>query len=270
MPEPTSTSASGGAPAAPASAAQAAPVVQVHVSSAEKNAYVMRLIAQYGSADNALTQIAGKQIHYQKRAQEAERQLHDARQHPEQFLAKDAVVVTGDQARAFNELKEKGITLDKVPKLLSDASTLAAKVSADERTTAISTAAGQKYKSKVLALLLGDKPLEFRDALVKQDDGTMKTERVPYIKVGDTIEPLDTWLEREHKDSLDVLKADPNMSADGSTTPPGGTTMPTQSRSGAGGSPPPGSKNAEIVTATLNQKYSTPSQRRTTAAKSSA
>lgn len=260
MPDNTSTPASGGAPQQGSAPAPLAPPMVVHVSSAEKNSYVMRLMNEYGGAENALARVAGKVLQYQKRAQEAERQTADALK---LVPPKDAVVLTGDEAKAFKTLQERKVELAKVPGLLDDAAKLAATATADLRKTAIREAAGDKYKEKVLALLIGDKALELRDALVKGEDGKMKTEKVAYIKIGDTVEPLDAWIEREHADSLDVLKADPNAAQNSAGgTQNGGTEMPPQR-----GTQPPTrgnttSTNAGIVDSVLSSRYETPAMRR--------
>jgi hypothetical protein len=59
----------------------------------------------------------------------------------------------------------------------------------------------------LLSKLLGDTPLQFKPKLVPKADDPNETEevQVPFVKVGDTLQSLDSWLEQEHKDLLDAL-----------------------------------------------------------------
>lgn len=264
----------GGEPAvgttAPAATTQnpAAPQ-QVTVSRSETNAFVMRLIGEHGTAERALMKLGGEQLKYRKRAQEAERQAAELRK---QVPADGAVVLVGDQAKAYQELKTQNIDLTKVPAMIKEGSELRSKVAKEERAAAVKQAAGTKYKEKVLGQLLGDKNvLEFKDVLVKKDDGSgTETVKQAYVKNGDTLEALDTYLDREHKDWMDVLKAEEGegggssggASSSSSTSSSSTATMPRQSSTTSTSQTQGKPKPAETVDRMMSAKYMTPSQRR--------
>lgn len=279
MPEPTgtpATSASSGEPAGSGRPAHEPRVIEV--TRQEKNGLVMRLIGEHGSVDNALMHIAGKVIRYQKRAQEAERQTVELRK---VLPPKDAVILTGDEAKTFTTLKAEKVDWTKLPDTLKEAATLRTQVTAQARKTAVTTAAGTKWKANVLEKLLGDTadgktiglPIEFKDTMVKKEDGSgMETIKVPYVKVGDTLTLLDAWMETEQKDWLDVAKADESQSSgsqsassssSGSSTT-SGATMPRQTATGSttGGSTPTVKGNLAAVDK-AQSKYVTPGQRAT-------
>jgi hypothetical protein len=265
---PDNAPAQGGAPAASGAAASAPAAVVVPRQ--EIDAFTLRLVGRYGSAENALTHIAGEQLKYRKRAQRAESELADLQK---KVPAAGAVVLTGDEAKAYTELTKDGLTLAKVPDVLKEHNTLKVKVSQESRDTALKTAAGEKYKPKVLAKLLGDTPIEFQTVRVrgKDDDGkdTIKDEQVAYVVINGTKEALDTYLEREHADWMDVLVVEETTEGGTNGTPKPGTssggsvTVPRQTAIGGTrtGTKDAAKDAAKIVDATLGARYQTPSQR---------
>lgn len=280
MPEPTGTnptpSTSGGEPAGGNARAATEPRV-IEVSRQEKNSMVMRLVGEHGSETNALLYIAGKVIRYQKRAQEAERQTAEMRK---VLPPKDAVILTGDEAKAFAKLREQKVDLVKLPDTLKEAQDLATKVTAQERKTSVIAAAGKKWKANVLEKLLGDSadgktiglPIEFKDTMVKKEDGSgMETVRVAYVKEGNTSVLLDTWMETVQKDWVQVARvteeednstssgsSSSQSSGDGSTS--GTTQMPKQTATGSTGGSTKAQGNLAVVDR-VQSKYVTPGQR---------
>lgn len=231
------------------------------------DAFTMRLIGRYGTAENALTHLAGEQLKYRRRAQDAESELDRLQK---QLPTAGSVVLSGDEAKAYNELKGGNATfsLTGVGAQLKELGQLKDKASRTDRETALATAAGKKYKQKVLAMAIGDRPLEFKTILQKREDGEEGVEevKVPYIKNGDTLESLDTWLEREHKDILESLKASPDSGTDTSAgaSSPGqspGATMPKQTPSSSSASR---GKNDEVFKVVDKQLsiHMTPGQRK--------
>lgn len=240
----------------------------VEVSRTEKNSLVMRLVAEHGSTDNALLHIAGRVIRYQKRAQEAERQSTELRK---ALPADGSVVLTGEEAKAILKLREQKVDLAKLPDTVKDASELRTRVTAQERKDALTEAAGAKYHAVRLAKVLGDIPVEFKDGPITKDDGTKDIGRIAYVKKPDgTLVPLDTYLETDHKDWLEVLKLGQGESNNGTsststtgggTSSTGGATMPKQTQTGSpsGGAPAP--KTSAAAVDKQQSRYLSPSQR---------
>ncbi len=263
MPASDNPTPTGGAPAAPA--APAAPVAVV-VTSQERDDFVTRLIGQHGSVNAALLKIAGEQLRYRKRAQAAEARLTELQ---DKLPTADAVVLTGAEAKAYNDLKAKGVTLDKVPARLATLGELEVKHTASTRANDLKSAAGTKYDKKVLATLLGATPLEFQTVnVMKEDKSGVEQIQVPYVVLGQgdkaVRETLDTYLEREHKGFMEILvrkdgDEENAPSNNGSTTTP---TMPRQSTS----TPAPSTKGKgadilKLVDQSMGQ-YLTPGMRR--------
>lgn len=262
MPEPATPQ--GGTPAAPTTPAQSAPVV---VSSQERDDFVTRLIAQHGSVNAALLKLAGEQLRYRKRAQAAEARATELQG---KLPAADAVVLVGDEAKAYGELKAKGITLDKVPARLAVLGELEVKQKTSTRASDLKAAAGTKYDQKVLATLLGETPLEFQAVnVMKEDKSGVDTIQVPYVILGQgdkaVRETLDTYLEREHKGFMEILvrkEGSEGETSDSSTSGTSTATMPRQSSS----TPVPGDKGKaavinKVVDAQLGS-FMSPGQRR--------
>lgn len=232
----------------------------------EVDSFTLRLIGRYGSAENALTHIAGEQLKYRRRAQDAEDRLAELQK---QLPTAGSVILTGDEAKAFSELtKADGkFSLVALAPQLKELGELKTKAVTEGRAATLTTAAGKRYNPKVLALLVGDLPLELRKMPVPitNEDGTagVGEENIAYIKNGDVLERLDTWLEREHKDSLDVVKVKESDGESGESKSSGGNgaTMPKQTASGTSG---PKGKDAEILRAVDSRLsgFQSPSQRR--------
>jgi hypothetical protein len=269
MPDPVatpSTPASGGAPAAAALAA--AEPRPIEVSNSEKTALAMRLEADHGGAKQALFVTAGKVIRYQKRAQEAERQSAALR---ELLPPKDAVVLTGDQAKAVQALLDKKVDLATLPATLENAQKELAISAARVREADLTKAAGSKYVLPVLKNLVGDKAIVFKDMPVKQEDGTTKVEPVAFIKVDDKTEVLlDTWAELpDQKAWHPVLLTEHNPttdSTDSSTATSAGGSMPKQTSAGSRPATPAAKDSIKAVDSVMNAMYQTPGQRAAAAA----
>lgn len=268
MPAQPNSTSQGGEPAAPGVTivtGGSAPA-PVSVSNQERDEFVTRLIGHHGTAAAALTKLAGEQLKFRRRAQRAEAQVKELQG---KLPTDGSVVLTGDEAKAYNEIKSKGLTLDKVPAQLNDLVELRKTVSTRTREEDLKEAAGKKYDRSVLTKLLGDTPLEFQNVnVMKEDKSGIDTIKKPYvvIKNGDkeTREDLDTFVEREFKPFMEVLKAkDSTEEGTSSSTESGSTggTMPKQSSASSG----PTNKNApaaiKVVDKTLST-FMTPSQRR--------
>lgn len=211
----------------------------VAIQRQEVDAFTMRLIGRFGSAENALQHLAGEQLRFRKRAQAAEKRASEAEA---KLPSQDAVVLTGEEAKAFTALRTATpqFSIVGLGEQLKELGALKTKTAREERAAALNTAAGKKYKLNVLSRLLGDTPLEFKKVLQKKEDAAegedaMEELSVPYVKVGDTLELLDSWLAREHKEFADVLKASEEESGT-SADEPTGPRMPAQ-RSSANTTP---------------------------------
>jgi hypothetical protein len=249
------------------------------ISQREVSEFVHSLIRRYGSTANALEKIAGDQMKYRKRAQTAEATTKEALK---KVPAADAVVLSGEEAKAYAELKKSGHTLDKVPAMLSELSTLKTKDSSMSRESALKLASGEgetaRYKSKVLGRLLKDEngkdiPIEFKKVNVKGTDAdgkaTLTEESMAYVVLGEgtaqTRELLDTYVEREHVDFLDVLRAD-GASTEGKEKPApsgagGGVSALPRQRPAPSGKPDDPKDMNKAVDRQLNSKYLSPSAR---------
>lgn len=238
----------------------------------EVDSFTMRLIGRYGSAENALTHIAGEQLKYRRRAQDAETERDELKA---KLPTAGSVILSGDEAKAFAELtKADGkFSLVTLAPQLKELGELKTKSAQQSRADTLTTAAGKRYNPKVLARLIGDLAIEFKTVLQKKEDGEdgMEEVKVAYIKNGDVLELLDTWLEREHKEFMDVVKVkedsedDGNTSSGSSTSGNNGSTGPTMPKqtvsSGTGGQK---GKDAELLRAVDRSMsgYLSPSQRR--------
>jgi hypothetical protein len=198
------------------------------VTTEEIDSFTMRLVRRYGSAESALTHIAGEQLKYRRRAQNAEADLEELQG---QLPTSEDVVLKGDEAKEYKALKtsDQKFTLAGLSttlKELGDLRTNSAKSKRAEELT-LASGNGKKYKHSLLAKLIGDTPLQFKPKLVPKADDPNETEevQVPFVKVGDTLMSLDTWLEQEHKDLLDALKV---SEEDGSERPDSSTTQQRQ------------------------------------------
>lgn len=283
----TTSQGNGGEPAGGAQAAARSDLAprEVVVSKGEKNSLVMRLAGEHGSVDNAALHLAGRVIRYQKRAQEAERQAAAAKK---LVPPADAVVLTGDEAKAITELRNQKVDLAKLPTTIKESSELRTQVALSSRKSDLVAAAGKEYKVNVLSKLLGDTPdgkviglpIEFRETLVQvtKDDGSKGTEtkRVPYVKAADgTVMEMSAWLQQPaQKEWESVLKV---VEGEGDETTTGGTggesgnsqtgqtntaTMPRQTTTSGGQANTGGPKTSAAVVDRQQSKYMTPGQRR--------
>jgi hypothetical protein len=238
----------------------------VEVSRSEKNSLIMRLVAEHGSESNALLHVAGRVIRYQKRAQEAERQAVELRK---AIPVDGSVVLTGEEAKAILKLREAKVDLAKLPDTVKEATDLRTRVTAQERKDALTEAAGAKYNAVRLAKVLGDIPVEFKDGPVTKEDGTKDIGRIAYVKKPDgTLVPLDTYLETDHKDWLDVLKlaqgesnAGASSTTSGGTSSTGGATMPKQTQTGTSSNVSTPAKTSAAAVDKQQSRYLSPSQR---------
>jgi hypothetical protein len=237
----------------------------------EVDAFTHRLIGRHGSAESALSHLAGEQLKYRKRARRAEKVVDQLQK---RLPTEGSVVLSGEEAKAFNALRTENakFSLVGLGETLKELSQLRTHSSTRSREETLTTAAGKKYKLAILKMAVGDTPIEFKKVMVRNDDTedgepTFTEEQVPYIKVGDTLELLDTWLERERKDFLDIIHAPDEEEESGSkvekqTKKPTGPSMPKQTGSrqsaGKGGK---GSDNIKAVNAALGRSFMTPSQR---------
>lgn len=194
------------------------------VSTDEIDSFTMRLIGRYGSAEAALTHIAGEQLKYRRRAQHAETRADDLEG---QIPTSEDVVLKGDEAKEYKALKTANdkFTLVGMTTQIKELGDLRSKTAKDTRTAELKTAAGSKYKLSLLSKVLGDTPLSFKAKLAAKKDNPEETEeiQVPFVKVGDTLISLDDWLKQEHEDLMEVIVAKEGEETSGNT----GTTQQT-------------------------------------------
>lgn len=182
------------------------PASQPAVTRTEVDEFTLRLTGRYGSADAALRHIAGEQLKYRRRAQNAETALKDLQK---QIPTAGSVVLSAEDASALHKLRTdvKGFDLKTVGDQLKELSEMKTTQAKKSRSATIVKAAGDTYDEKVLERLVGDLPIEFKNALVpdEDEDDKMVEVSIPYLKVGDTLEPMDKWLEREHPRFKDIV-----------------------------------------------------------------
>lgn len=252
----------GGEPAA--QPAPAAPPTQVTVTSGEVDEFVTRLIGRHGSKDAALVRLAGEQLRYRRRAQAAEATAADLQK---KVPTAGSVVLTGDEAKAYQTLKDSGVTLDKVPETLKAYEGMKTEIAKVTRESNLAKAAGKKYDVSVLKTLLGDTELAFdKVPQMKEDKSGVEMVEVAFVMLpgkdgAKTKEALDTYLDREHASFKEVLGfKEPSESS--SEERPRGTQTPTLPRQTVGG--PPKKKESEGNKALKRVLGSamTPSQRR--------
>jgi hypothetical protein len=207
------------------------------VTTEEIDSFTMRLVGRYGSTEAALTHIAGEQLKYRRRAQDAEARAEELEG---QLPTSEDVVLKGDEAKAFKAIKTGNdkFTLVGLGDQLKELGELRSNSTKTKRSEELKTAAGSKYRLSLLSKLLGDMPLQFKPKLVPKADDPNETEEIqmPFVKVGDTLMSLDSWLDQEHKDLLDALTIAEGEQESGSTNsstterePAKGTvTMPKQ------------------------------------------
>jgi hypothetical protein len=222
---------------------------RARVSTEEIDSFTMRLIGRYGSETAALTHLSGEQLKYRRRAQAAEARAEELEG---QLPTSSDVVLTGDEAKEYKAIKanDAKFSLAGLSQQLKELGDLRSNSAKSTRAGELKTAAGSKYKLSLLSKLLGDTPLQFKPKLVPKADDPNETEevQVPFVKVGDTLQSLDSWLEQEHKDLLDALVVSEEQQ-DGGTKTPGPKspiTMPKSSASTGTQSGPKG-KDKELL-----------------------
>lgn len=236
----------------------------------DRDDFVTHLLGSHGDALSALKAIAGDILKLRRRAQVAEA---DAAKFKELVPGKDSVVLKGEEAKAYGSIKEKGLTLDKVPAELAKIPDLEKKAVSGVRDKELTDAAGTRYKKDVLSTLLGDKPLRFKDVPVMKADKSgveMVKGAVVVTKDGEKeIETsLDEYIDKNHKDFKEVLlvKDQKKGEANNKTQEPSsGARMPRQTSSSTGTASVPDS--IAVVSRVASKTFLTPSQRRAAAAK---
>lgn len=215
------------------------------VTTEEIDSFTMRLVGRHGTTEAALTRLAGEQLKYRRRAQDAEAEAEELRG---QLPGSDDLILKGDEAKEYKALKtsDPKFSLVGLGTSLKELTDLRSNTAKTTRAGELTTAAGTKYKKSLLAKLIGDLPLQFKPKLVPKADDPNETEeiQVPFVKVGDTLLALDTWLEQEHKDLLDALKVPEGEQQEGTqqqqrtdTQQRPAATMPKQTPSNTGSAP---------------------------------
>lgn len=232
----------------------------------DRDDFVTHLLGTHGEALSALKVIAGDILKLRRRAQIAEQRADAAEK---LAPSKDSVVLTGDEAKAYGKIKEKGLALDKVPAELDKIPNLEKQASTGSRDKELTDAAGERYKKDVLATLLGDKPLRFKDKpVVKKDKSGVDMVKSAFVvtKDGDKdVETdLDEYIEKNHKDFKVVLLKEQEKGADTAVRTPSGARMPRQIA--AGSKTEKVSDTIAVVDRVTSSAFKTPSQRRKEAA----
>jgi hypothetical protein len=268
----SSSSGSGGSGSATTGIAAPARRRKSHESrAAGAGDIVDRLVHRYGSEAEALRVLAGENFDFREREREREQEIEDLKT---KQVPDGAVVLTGDDAKAFTAIKATGVALDKVAERVKLAGDLEGKQAATERRTSQDAAAkALKWNPDVLAPLLDTRKLviELRDVVVKEQGKADRTAKVPYVredKQGASWERLDELVTRDEslKNFLPALQKVPASGTQGtngdsaagssssgsaaSTTSSSDTIFPfTQTPSQGGGSDSSGDAVDKFVTA---------------------
>lgn len=132
--------------------------------------------------------------------------------------ATDAVILSGDDAKAWPAFKALGVTADKAKEALKERDELKAKLAERDKEKLIADAAELVgYNTKVLTdqVSLRKLHLELKDVTEKVDGKDVVT-KVPHVRpAGDdkaALEPLTTYAERELADYLPLLRTQPTNS----------------------------------------------------------
>lgn len=113
--------------------------------------------------------------------------------------ADDAIVLTGDDAKAFAAYKELGtpdvltVKLGDYDRANSEAQALKRRALVDQVARDPQNETAYRYKPSVLERLLGDAQL-------------VRTDKGDVVKIGDTEKPLDKWLTEDQADFLPALQ----------------------------------------------------------------
>lgn len=142
-----------------------------------------------------------------------------------------AVVLTAEQGKAWEAYQKLGAP-DDLRKTLETSADLQGRLAKADREKLIHQAAeAHGYKPSVLGRLIGELPIELKDA---QKDG--KTVKVAHVRDGDASKPLGEYAEASWAEFLPALKA---------TAPAQGTQFPGSAGQG------PASKPQSLVAQTL-------------------
>lgn len=178
--------------------------------------------------------------------------------------AKDAVVLAGDDAKAWNEFKGLGLPVADVKKGLEERGTLQAKVVGMEREgSATKAAAVHKWKPGVLLDLINSRQLDLSVQKVQvkdPKDGQTKDEDQWHVrKQGDskaTWTPLTKYAETEMKDYLPALQLSEGSGAEGEGAPRF-SPVPGSSPAAPGGKAMTG---GDVAQAHISRRYSPPGE----------
>lgn len=213
---------------------------------------VERLLHRYGNAERALEHLAGDNFDLRdERRTLAERLATIERQLP----PNGAVVLVGDDVKAWEGYKALNLAPDKVKERLTNEERLVAETTrAQVGTLAQQAAQSYGWNADALGELIADKAitLEMRDATVSVN-GKQEVRKMPFArKTSDTtapLVPLSEYVERNHKIYVPALVTKPqggaSTGASGSGTPAaqgatgatGGATSAPATSTGAQGAP---------------------------------
>lgn len=135
--------------------------------------------------------------------------------------AKDAIVLAGDDAKAWTAYQELGkpdlvkVKLEDYDRATAEASTLKRRELVDKAARDPKDETAYRFKPSVLERLLADTTLKTND---KGDEYL--------VKVGDTEKPLEKWLEEDQADFLPAVQVTPNGTP--AVKQPGARTNQTQ------------------------------------------
>lgn len=192
-----------------------------------------RLVARYGSAEAALARLAEENYEYREEKRTLKEQLDQA---TKKLPADGAIVLTGDDAKAFTAFQALNIPLAKVGDVVKERDAAKAQIAERDREAVVREAATLAgfTKPNVLAELAKTKNLhvEIREIDVEKDGKTEKR-KVPHVRPADKtdapLEALDSFAKRELVDFLPALTAP----AEGGSGTTHGSTGTAGSSSGA-------------------------------------
>lgn len=171
----------------------------------------------------------------------------------------DAVILTGDDATAWNSFKELGKTVEEIQTGLAKSEELQGELDKRDRSALIAKAARDVgYNPNVLTELVEAKGLTvvMKDVEVEKEDGSKSTEKKPFIQAGEKEDPVEltSYTESNFKDFMPALTNTEEVSQDA------GTVVPPQRRSSQ--TPPDKKGSTAPVLKKVTGQYKTPGQRR--------
>ena len=209
-------------------------VVLERVTQRDTDSFIQSMIARYGSTENALRQIVGEQLNYRARHRR-DRDKIDALS--KRVPPENAVILTGDDAKAWQEFKALNLAPAKVKERLDAATKFEQEATTAKRESALDTAAGLlKLDSKPFRRMIPvDAELDIRDVQSRNAKGELEILKVPYIKDGTgdkaAFMPVEEYLKREVGEPL------VNAIRVKDTTPASGTNNGTRQTNGGGQAP---------------------------------